>query len=347
MFQEPTHVAFNGPSYVAPDKQGVCTVGEYPAKVRGSRILYSGIALGIASDSWSLGIAAAEFGAFRGLYPTTHILQESKKEEDIKVDDDAGRYVLNICPNNYRKVRLPLRTEAVAGILPGENKIIGAGVYGDIRLVFEAEDSPLYLLSGVPVGNSFLFSEKDRTKWFDNGRLDLPGLYRIKIKGAVTARNVPNSFETLPVNFSLRWKPDGAPSGSHPTTVSNADLLNVLLHRYVIRPEPNLEYAWPHLHFELTYNIQFLGEKGQFVIKNESSPYVDTVGSRKAVSIEIVRMTYTNLVQAKEAEWSSDAFINPIPSNQAPSFYQPFFAPGAFNVRLMYFPSSAAPPITE
>ena len=329
LFQDAATLAFNGPSYIEPDKQGVCTVGEYPAKAISTNFTYPYAALGPTAQSWRLFPTFREYGAFRGLYPTTH---ELKLRTNSPFPADAAlSFVKFITSNDMKTARLPMRTKGTVRLNSGDNALNGLGFLGEWPDRFRSEDEAYFFINRIP--SNFGTLNDAKISWFSNGRLQIPGWYQLRIAGRLAIKDVPEGVTSVPINLSLRFDPDGGSGGGFTTGISGGDIA-LTVYPYVASTSPTV-LKWPEIAFATTYFIQYLGRTGRFVYENKSSPYVQVAGESNTITLDLFRMNWEHFLRTQYDDYRTDLFFREVPAN--PFFDQVYFLDPNRRTQIMFF----------
>lgn len=329
LYQDASTLAFNGPSYIEADKQGVCTIGEYPAKAISTNFTYPYSALGPAANSWRLFTTFSEYGAFRELYPTTH---ELKLRTNSPLPAEAAPNFLKfIGANNLKKARLPMRTRGTIQLKSGDNTLNGIAFLGEWPDRFRSEDEAYFLIHSVPTGFGTLTESK--ISWFQQGRLQIPGLYELRIAGRLAIKDVPEGVTSVPINLSLRFDQDGGSGGGFTTVISGGDIA-LTVNPYVASEFPTV-LKWPEIAFRTTYFIQYLGRTGRFAYENKSSPYVQVAGESNTITFDLFRMNWEQFLRTQYDDYRSDLFFREVPAN--PFFDQVYFLDPNRRTQIMFF----------
>lgn len=311
IWQDPPTLAFNGPSFVEPNKQGVCSIGEYPAKALASSFTYPYAALGPSPNSWRLGNTFAEFGAFRPLHPTTH---EVKRGNLSPIPgENARQFVQFVSANNYKKATFPMNGKGIIFLRKGDCVLNGTAFLGDWQSRFRSEMEPYFLLYDIGSAFNTGMLVGSKIAWFRDGVIQFPGVYEIRIAGRLAIKDAPENIETVPISLKLLFKPDDGNTQSYETFISGADIeLNI--DKYVETTVP-LVKKWPEMAFRTRYFVRYLGKKGRFVLENNSSPYAQVAVESKNLTFDIRRLRWSEGYDDFWASYRNDLFHRPFLAN--------------------------------
>lgn len=329
IFQDTSTLAFNGPSFVEPNKQGVCTVGEYPAKALAMRFAYPFAALGPAPNSWRLWTTFAEYGAFRPLYPTTHEVKLGNLSPVSS--ENSPRFVQFVEANNYKKATLPMTHKGIVLLTKGDNVLQGFGFLGDFSdgNNFISENEPYFLIFGIPTNFGPLADSK--IAWFRNGVIEFPGLYEFRIAGRLAIKDAPEEVTRVPISLKLRFDADDGNRSSFETNIEFAGIV-LDVEKYVASQTP-LVKKWPEIAFRMRVFVRYLGKKGKFVLENKSSPYVKVAQESQHLTFDVRRIRWDRFQWWRD--YRDDLFFDGIPAEY--EFDRQYYLDSMFRSEVKFF----------
>jgi hypothetical protein len=333
IMQEPLSMAFNGDSYVGPDQQGFCTVGQSPSKAIAGKSNYGYNGLLVMPDSWRLSYGAIEYSAFKGLYSTTHETGGPRAASGV---GSSFNNVVFVGPNTLRQRRYPLIGDGkIPNLVEGENEFTNSLFFGDYPFAIRSEDEAYFRLAGSPVGKVDPFAGQDPIPWFDKGRLEYPGIYLLKMVGRLRVDVSDPEISALPITLTVKLVSDSDQSIGD---LFQGATMSFVVQRYVKDTDP-LQFGWPKIHFEMNVYITFIGTRGRLVLDNLSSPFIG-LESGSSIQYLLTRLQFQDVFQQSVNSFGRDVLFGTgiVGSQVGSQFFVPYLVDPNNSHRVIFYP---------